>query len=99
MATIDFQTPGAYEVLAVADTPLGLTVANIAPGRDTQALISAESYDIRWRADGGEPSATSGMLLTAGNSILLSGKESLNNLRMHFVTSEAAVHVHYFHQM
>jgi hypothetical protein len=99
---INFENPGSYEVIAVADTPIGLTAAKLnGPEgvRNSQALICVENYAIRWTADGTEPSATVGMPLAAGESMVLSGKQTLNNLKMHFVTSEASVKVHYWYQL
>ena len=99
---IDFENPGSYEVIAVGDTPIGLTAAKLngpTGVRNSQALISVENYSIRWTADGTEPSATVGMLMQAGDSMVLTGKQALNNFKMHFVTSEASVRVHYWYQL
>lgn len=45
---MDYKIPGAYEVIAVGDTPIGLTAANIAgAGRDTSIHMCVENYNIR----------------------------------------------------
>ena len=95
---MDYDIPGAYEAITVADTPIGLTVANImAVGRATSVNISVESYNVRYRADGGDPSATAGVLLTAGSVVSFSGRQLLNSLKFHQVTSAATLNVQYFH--
>jgi len=38
-------------------------------GAGRKALIQAEAQDIRWRADGNDPTAAIGMVLAAGDSI------------------------------
>jgi hypothetical protein len=95
---MEYEMSGGYESITVDDTPIGLTVAKIAgAGRATSIHLSVEGYNIRYRADGGDPSDTVGVLMSAGNEYSFSGRQILNNLRFHRVTSAATLNVQYFH--
>lgn len=50
-----------------------LTTATPSPGVGTAALIQAEGVDVRWRADGTDPTTTVGMLLPAGETMWYTG--------------------------
>jgi hypothetical protein len=53
-----------------------LTVATAlpaAPAGTKVALIQAEAQNVRWRDDGVNPTAATGMVMTAGDSMIYSG--------------------------
>lgn len=42
-----------------------------------RALITCEGYDVRFRMDGGTPTATNGHLLKAGSAVIITGYGNL----------------------
>ncbi len=65
------------------------------PAGATYALIQAEAQSIRWRDDGVDPTASTGMLLTAGSSFMYSSGP-LANVRVIEATGGAVVNVSYY---
>ena len=59
---------GTQNALTVAGTASSLTLPS-GVMRPTHAIIQVEGADIRWRADGTAPTATSGVLVRAGSNI------------------------------
>lgn len=88
----------AYETLPVSNTVVTLTSSTYAPAgsdRAEKALITCETADIRYRYDGGDPTASLGHLLTDGNYIVLNGINQISMFKMIRVSSDATVHVSY----
>ena len=61
-------------------TDLSSAVNLTAPEGTSFVLIQAEQEDVRYRADGTNPTASSGMLITSGNEILYPATEETINL-------------------
>lgn len=71
-----------------------LATAATCPGTGTAALIQAEGQDIRWRADGGTPTSTVGMLLLAGETMWYTG--SLGSIRFLETASGGIINIQVF---
>src|SRR5882672_11857327 len=75
-----YLNPFGYEDLAVTTSSNGtpLTAATYQPSTSpgdpaASAYLSLEGGDMRWRIDGTAPSTASGHLMTAGNTLSLTG--------------------------
>jgi hypothetical protein len=80
--------PGDYEEISVGSGVAQLSDAKITPTTGPYArmparaaLVSSENGDIRFRIDGGVPSASSGHYLTSGDALVLSGTQALQQFR------------------
>jgi hypothetical protein len=80
--------PGEYEVVTVGATVVGLTPTKITPVTGPYArmsaraaLVSAENGDLRFRIDGGQPSASNGHYLVSGDTLVLTGTQALQQLQ------------------
>ena len=80
--------PGDYEEISVGSSVVQLSSAKITPTSGPYArmsaraaLLSSENGDIRFRIDGGVPSASSGHYLTSGDALVISGTQALQQLR------------------
>jgi len=80
--------PGDYEEVTVGVSVGGLTQAKIMPTTGPYArlaaraaLVSAENGDIRFRIDGGLPSASIGHYLTSGDTLVLTGTQAIQQFR------------------
>lgn len=80
--------PGDYEEISVGSSVAQLSSAKITPTSGPYArmsaraaLLSLENGDIRFRIDGGDPSASSGHYLTSGDGLVISGTQALQQLR------------------
>lgn len=80
--------PGDYEVLTVGGAVVELSTAKIRPSTGPYArmlaraaMISSESGDLRFRIDGGAPTAADGHYLVSGDCLLLSGSQSLQKFQ------------------
>jgi hypothetical protein len=76
--------PGDYEVLTVGTAVEKLSTTKIKPTTGPfarmmarAAMISSEDGDLRFRLDGGLPTADNGHYLVAGDSLVMSGYQSL----------------------
>ncbi len=72
--------PGDYEVLTVGTAVGKLSTSKIKPTTGPfarmmarAAMISSEDGDLRFRLDGGQPTADNGHYLVAGDSLVMSG--------------------------
>jgi hypothetical protein len=81
--------PGDYEVLTVGAQAMGLAAGKIKPQTGPYArmsaraaLLSSEGGDIRFRIDGGQPTADNGHYLTSGDTLVLTGTQALQQLRV-----------------
>ena len=95
VGTLDVQLTGSkaenYETLTVSDT-----IETLTPGANTYGFITVEDAPIRFRVDGGDPSATVGTLLGAGDSLGLDSVEDLANFKaIRRSTTDAVIHVIY----
>ena len=82
------RTPGEYEVMTAGAQVAVLSATKIKPVSGPYAntvaraaLISLEDGDVRFRIDGGPPSATSGHYLTSGDTLVLSGTQALKQFQ------------------
>ena len=81
------QTSGfAFEALTIDNTVggIGFTTATFNPAGGpgaTAALVTTEVAQVRYRYDGGAPTATVGHLLEIGDRLKLEGSENLNRFR------------------
>lgn len=91
--TIPPLTSEGFETIASAAlaSSVGLTV----PVGATIAVVQCEAQNVRWRDDGQAPTASVGMLLTAGSELTYdaSGIDALRFIR---VTAGATLMVSYF---
>ena len=80
--TIIGLAPFAYEAITVADVVIGLTAATYTQtGYAVQAFITLESAQIRWRIDGGDPTASVGHLLEIGQNLMLGSPDAVKNFK------------------
>lgn len=63
------QTPLGYEQLTTLSSAKAFTV----PTGAVRLVVQAEGDDLRWRDDGTNPTASVGMILLEGDSIVYSG--------------------------
>jgi len=80
--------PGGYEVLTVGAAVVGLSVNKIKPTTGPYArmmaravMISSEDGDLRFRFDGGQPTASDGHYLVAGDALVISGYQAMLKLQ------------------
>ena len=80
--------PGEYEVLTVGATVTGLSPDKIKPLTGPYArmsaraaLVSSEDGDIRFRIDGGQPSAADGHYLVGGDTLVLTATQALQQFQ------------------
>jgi hypothetical protein len=80
--------PGEYETVTVGATVAGLTPTKITPVTGPYArmsaraaLVSSENGDLRFRIDGGQPSADNGHYLVSGDTLVLTGTQPLQQFQ------------------
>ena len=83
-------TPLGYEQITGLSTVKSLTVPNGA----RLALIQAEAQNVRYRDDGVNPDANTGMLVTSGSDVWYIG--DLSAVRLIETTASAKVNVSYY---
>lgn len=74
----------AFETITVAGVSIGFTAATISPSGApgaTCVYLTLEDAQIRWRADGADPTATVGHVMDAGDTITLHGADNLATFR------------------
>jgi hypothetical protein len=97
--------PGNYEVLTVGTAVIGLTMSKINPTTGPfarmsarAAMISSENADLRFRIDGGQPSAADGHYLVSGDTLVLSGTQALQQFQaIQAGNASATLRVTYFY--
>ena len=90
------ENPIASFQQTVTNASVGLTAANLihASGVDAaRARINVVTDAIRYRTDGGAPTASLGILVPAASTIEVEGVVALRNFRMIRVTTDAQVNV------
>ncbi len=80
-----------FETLSVAGTSVGITATLIDSTECYAFLGPVEAGDIRYRVDGGDPTATVGHLLPVGATKVLEEQDSLLNFRAIRVSGTASV--------
>lgn len=83
--------PGNYE--QVTDVSSVVRLPNI-PENAVGCLIQVEDQDVRWRADGTDPTASVGMLLKDGFEFWCN--VDLARVRLIEVAASAKLNIHYF---
>ena len=80
--------PGDYEEVTVGASVAGFSPAKITPTTGPYArlsaratLVSSENGDLRFRIDGGLPSASIGHYLTSGDTLVLTGTQAIQQFR------------------
>lgn len=74
--------PYDFEVITVADTATGLTVAKLTTNiKPKQVIITVETAQFRYRIDGQNPTATVGHVISPNASLVLEGTAQLNNFK------------------
>jgi hypothetical protein len=80
--------PGDYEEVTAGVSVVGFSTTKIMPTTGPYArlsaraaLVSSENGDIRFRIDGGLPSASSGHYLTNGDTLVLTGTQAIQQFR------------------
>lgn len=68
----------AFEQLTVSSTALGLT----SPGGRNYAILIPEAAAVRFRLDGGVPTATVGFPLEVGDQLILDSADELRDFRV-----------------
>lgn len=82
--------PAGYQQITSLSTSTALT----APSGSVLAVIQAEDQDIRYRDDGTAPTASVGMVIEAGQTLVYNG--SLSALRLIQAASSAKANVSYY---
>ena len=86
-----------YHTLAVAGTAIGLSSASpVLNAKATGAIITVETDQVRFRADGTAPTSAEGHLLEVGDVLQLLGANwasVLNSLQFIRVTATAALKI------
>ena len=80
--------PGDYEVVTVGTVVIGLSLSKIKPASGPYArmsaraaMISSENGDLRFRIDGGQPTAGDGHYLVDSDTLVLSGTQALQQFK------------------
>ena len=74
----------AFEALSVSGSATQFTVATYAPSDGTNAIsatVQCQVAQVRWRADGTDPTATVGTLLEIGDEIVVWGSRDITSFR------------------
>lgn len=90
MAAFSYNTPLGYQQLTSVTSSTALTV----PSSAGQALLQAESANVRWRDDGVAPTGGVGMLIEAGETVLYQG--DLTAVRVIQAAGGAILNVSYY---
>ncbi len=82
--------PNGFETIAGAATAKGLTP----PAKTKLAIIQAVGQNVRWRDDGTDPDATTGMQLVAGSSLVYVG--DLTTIKFFEEAATVEINVSYY---
>lgn len=75
----------SYEAITVGAAAVGFTAGLLNPGGAAPprgAVLTLETANIRWRTDGGNPTAAVGHLMTTTDSLVIHGANNLKNFRV-----------------
>lgn len=89
---INGRAPLGYQLIDDVSDAIGLTV----PAGATAATVIAESQAVRWRDDGTDPDAATGMPLSVGQTAVFQGSDVLAALKLIEQTGGAKLHVSYY---
>jgi hypothetical protein len=81
----------AFEQVTVDDTAAGIGLTAETYGSATNALITVDTADIRYRLDGEAPTATSGHLVKSGETLTLQSAADIANFKAIRTTTTSAV--------
>lgn len=73
-----------YESVTVADTAIGITTSKISPTNSEKAkrlFCTLETAQVRFRADGTNPTSAEGHLLNVGDTLALNNTGDIGRLR------------------
>lgn len=73
-----------YESITVAGTAIGFTVSKLAPANrsaPSRVVCVLEVAQVRYRADGTDPTAAEGQLLNVGDTLILDSLNDMNEFR------------------
>lgn len=92
-----FKTKSYNQYSLTTTSPIGITqpVYDVAFVQ-SEAIIQVEKGSIRWRTDGGNPSQTTGMMLTDGQSMRLMSIDDIKNFKMVKTSTDVIVNVTIF---
>lgn len=104
---VSYLRPYAYETFTVGQTVETLdeikyndkeNTSAYVQGRQPamEATLSVETTSIRYRVDGGEPSATLGHLVLANSFLTITGLTAIKNFKAYAPSDTATVHVTYY---
>jgi len=73
----------AYEPITVSDVAVGFTPSVYNPTGHTAkvAFVTVEGAQIRYRYDGGTPTATEGHLVSPGDTFIVQGFKNIQNFK------------------
>ena len=89
-SSIDAGGVTGFQKLTVGVAAVGLTV----PAGSSKAVVAVESNAVRYRIDGTNPTATDGMPLAAGTTVVIVG--ALASLKLIRQSADATLQVTYF---
>lgn len=81
-----------HETIAVSTTAVGLTVP---AALVTHAIIRVNDNNVRWRADGTDPTSADGKTQLAGDEFELTGENEITRFKAIRETSDAEIDVIY----
>jgi hypothetical protein len=82
-----------YEKITVT-TGAAIGFTNV-PSRCSEVLVICETNDVRFRTDGTDPTSTTGMVLEAGQNILLTGWTNISRFKAIAVSATGYLSVEY----
>ena len=85
--------PQGFEQLAIADTAIGL--ASI-PDKATKAVMTVEDSTMRYRTDGTVPTATVGLRVFVGGTIVLNSRQQIVAFRSIRIGNSSEVNCEYY---
>lgn len=86
----------AFEQVTVDDTAAGIGLTAETYGDATNALITVDTADIRYRLDGEAPTSTSGHLVKSGETLTLQSAADIANFKaIRTATTSAVLSVSY----
>jgi hypothetical protein len=92
-------TPFAFETITVGATAVGFTATVYAPTGAVpadMAVVTTEDDAIRYREDGVDPTAAVGHVIAVDTAFTACGVQSIRNIRMIRVTTDASLSVSYY---
>lgn len=97
---------GDFEQITVSSTAIGFTSTKLQPTSGTYSGQSAhkiacvpEDGEVRYRNDGTSPTATVGMVLPLGETLELSGYETLSGTKFIRTAGDVILNVTYYYHL